>query len=244
MKNLSVIVPIFNFEKKIKNNLFILNKKLKKTIKKYEIIAINDGSRDRTLEYLKKTKKKIKNLLILNNKKNRGKSHSLRKGILSAKYDKIILIDCDLPYLNKFNKVVKNILNGYDLVFIDRRNKKSKLVKKDLNFYKILRVIIGTSINLLVKKIIGLNIPGGDTQAGLKAFKKDNNFSKINFISNKFFLDLEIMYYYKNMNKKFLSIPVKYSLDNYSSIKLFSYKNIEILFELIKVILKIKKNIK
>ena len=241
MKSVSVIIPTYNDEKILDVKIVTLLNKLNRTKLKYEIILINDGSKDKTLKIIEKFKKKNKNILLLNNKINVGKSCSIRKGLKKAKYEHIILIDSDLPYFNVFNKVVKKLKENFDFVFINRRHKKSSIKNKNLNLYQISRYLIGYFVSLIIRFLLTLNIYGGDTQSGLKGFKKVKNFNKLNFISNKFFLDLEIMYYYKNMNMKFYSIPVKYNIDDKSSIKFLSIrKNFDILFELVKVINKLK----
>lgn len=242
MKALSIIIPSFNDEDKVEKKIFQLVEKLKKIIIRFEIIIINDGSTDNTLKNLKNIKFSKKNIKIINNNKNYGKSFSIRKGLRIAKYNHIILIDSDLPYFDKLKIVIEKLKQNYDFVFINRRHKKSEIINKKLNFYQTSRIFIGFLVSHIVKLFLNFYIYGGDTQSGLKGFKKVKNFKKLKFISTKFFLDLEIMYIYNKLNMKFYSIPVKYKIDEKSSIKLFSIKkNSEILVELIRVIFNLKR---
>ena len=242
MKSISIIIPCFNDEISIKEKLIFLLQKLKKTKIKYEIIVINDGSSDNTLLELKSIESKKNYIKILNNRKNFGKSYSIKKGLKVAKYEYILLVDSDLPYFNTFEKIIKKLKQNYDFVFINRRHQDSRIINKRLNFYQISRIFIGWLVSLFVKLLLNFNLLGGDTQSGLKGFKKIKNFNKLNFVSTKFFLDLEIMYFYNKLNKKFYSIPVKYKIAEKSSIKIFSMKkNFEILIELIRVIQNLKK---
>ena len=55
-----------------------------------------------------------------------GKSFSLIKAIKKTKNRAIVIWDCDLPYINRFNKIVLE-LKKYDLVLIDRNQKKVNL---------------------------------------------------------------------------------------------------------------------
>ena len=144
-------------------------------------------------------------------------------------------MDCDLPYFNVLNKVIMNVLRGNDLVLVNRRIKESKIILSS-GFYKRVRVFIGDIIGKILNLTLNLEILGNDTQAGLKAFKKLKNFKKIKFISNKFFLDVEIINVYSNQQKKIKSIPVIFNYSNISSIKILSLKNFVILLEIIKVI--------
>lgn len=242
MFKISIIIPTFNDEEKIRDNIFTLIKKLKKLRTVYELIIVNDGSNDNTLTELKKVKKKLKKIKLLSNKKNYGKSYSIKKGLDKSKYNHVILIDSDLPYFDVFEKVLKNLRKN-DFVFVNRKHQKSLIVDQQLNFYQQARKMIGYLVSLIIRLLLNLNIQGGDTQSGLKGFKKIKNFKKLNLISKKFFLDLEIMYFYKKLNKKFYSIPVKYKIDKKSSIELFAIrKNFLILIELINVIFNLKNN--
>lgn len=242
MKSISIIIPCFNDELSVKKKIFHLIKKLKKIKIKYEIIIINDGSSDNTLSELKYLKSKKKHIKIINNSDNLGKSYSIKKGLKISKFKHIILTDSDLPYFDTFEMVIKKLKQNYDFVFINRRHKASKIINQKLNFYQISRIFIGWLVSLFVKLLLNFNLHGGDTQSGLKGFKKIKDFNKLNFVSTKFFLDLEIMYFYNNLDRKFYSIPVKYKIAEKSSIKIFSFKNnLKILKELIRVVLNLKR---
>ena len=88
MKKLSVIIPSYNDEKIIEKKILKLIAKLKRIKVKFEIIIINDGSIDNTLSVLKKVRKNIKNILIINNIKNLGKSRSVKQGLQKSKKQK------------------------------------------------------------------------------------------------------------------------------------------------------------
>jgi hypothetical protein len=96
-----------------------------------------------------------------------------------------------------------------------------------------LGVIIGKFLEIRHK----LNVHG-DTQSGLKGFKYIPDFKNKKFISKYYFLDVEILKMYRKKNLQIKSIPVKYSVSNESNIKIFSFKNIKIFFELIKILYK------
>ena len=90
MTSVSIIIPTFNDENKIENKISILQKKLKQMKIGYEIILINDGSTDRTSNILNKLKSKKKNIKVVVNSKNMGKSFSVRKGLKLSKYSFVI----------------------------------------------------------------------------------------------------------------------------------------------------------
>ena len=119
-KGLSCIVTCFNSEKYIRNNIFKLIKILSFN-NKYEVIAIDDCSKDKTYSKLKKIK-------LIRNGKNLGKAASIIKALKKTSYDKVIFIDSDLPYVKNLKEVIRS-LKTYDLVFVDRRHVKSKKLK-------------------------------------------------------------------------------------------------------------------
>jgi len=145
------------------------------------------------------------------------------------------LLDCDLPYLKYLKKIIYE-LNFNDLVLINRRLPNSKNLKPN-NLYQKTRKYIGVLIGKLIEIVHKLNVYG-DTQAGLKGFKYIKNIRNKKFISKYYFLDFEIIKIFRERNLSIKSIPVNYSISKKSNIKIFSYKNILILFELIKILLK------
>ena len=241
MNKYSLIIPCYNCSEFIEKNIIKLIRKLNNFNIKYEIILIDDGSTDKTLEILKKINLNFKKIKILKNNFNIGKSFSSIKGIKVSKYQKIILIDCDLPYFSDLKNIIFELNKGYDLVTINRKMEQSKLISKNLNLYQMTRYMIGGLIAVINLKILKLKIKGGDSQAGLKGFKKFKNFNKVKFLSKKFFFDLELISIYSKKKLSIKSIKTSYSVPSKSSIKIFNFsKNFEILCELIKVIKKYK----
>ena len=85
-----------------------------------------------------------------------------------------------------------------------------------------------------------LNLSVGDTQAGLKAFKKPKKFKDIKFLSSKFFFDAELMIIFFNLKKKMKYIPVKYEVPKDSTIKIFEIKNFNYIYEILKIVITYK----
>ncbi|MDC3000739.1 glycosyltransferase family 2 protein [Candidatus Pelagibacter sp.] len=104
----SIIIPVFNEEKYIKNLLVRVNKV--KNIEK-EIIVVNDYSSDDTKNILEKECKHLFSKLI-NNKKNMGKGFSCRTGIKEASGEIVIIQDADLEYNpENYSSLVEPIIN-------------------------------------------------------------------------------------------------------------------------------------
>lgn len=111
---ISIIIPVYNEEKTVKEII----DKVMMAMKAYdhEVIAVNDGSSDRSLQILNS----LKNVKVLTNAQNRGKGYSIRKALKFASGDIIILQDADLEYdpydlpkiLHRFNNPNIKVIYG------------------------------------------------------------------------------------------------------------------------------------
>ena len=111
----SVVIPIYNQEELIIRCLDSIPKR-----DDLEIITVNDGSTDKTLESLFSYRKQYPELKIISYNKNHGVSYARNKGIDKASGKYIIFIDSD-DYVNTdiFNDIVDNDLDFVDIVFYD-----------------------------------------------------------------------------------------------------------------------------
>ncbi|MEA3293337.1 MAG: glycosyltransferase, partial [Patescibacteria group bacterium] len=81
---ISVVIPAYNEEKRLPKTLIEIDEYLKKQDYNYEIIVVNDGSRDRTAEIVEKLGLEMPNLRLIDNKENHGKGFVVRQGLLEA----------------------------------------------------------------------------------------------------------------------------------------------------------------
>ena len=93
--HLSIVIPAYNEAKRIAITLLDVDRYLSKQEYNYEIIVVNDGSRDNTAEVVDKTGELIKNLRLINNKENRGKGYVTKQGMLEAKGEYRLFMDAD-----------------------------------------------------------------------------------------------------------------------------------------------------
>ena len=137
MQKFSFLIPCYNCEKFILSNGFKLLKKIKNNNINFEVFFLNDGSKDGTLKELRKLQFKYNKVKIISFKKNEGKSAILKKSIKKTKGNIIVFYDCDLPYFNYFNSIIRLLKNGHDFVTIDRRATNSKFYYANSNLYQI-----------------------------------------------------------------------------------------------------------
>ena len=145
----SIIIPAYNVEKYIRK---CLNSAIKQTFEEtqYEIIVINDCSKDQTLKILKKHKSKFKNFNIITNKKTKGPGLSRNIGIKHSSGKYIFFLDGD-DFIRKdtISKLYKKAIKlnadvvGYNFTKILKSNKKISYCRIDIN-----------KITLIKKKLI------------------------------------------------------------------------------------------
>jgi glycosyltransferase involved in cell wall biosynthesis len=96
MTDLSVVFPVFNEEENIPILLEEIATALRGQPWSYEMIAVDDGSVDRSLEILQQSKKKYPNLRVLTFEKNSGQTAALDAGWRAAKGTYVVSLDADL----------------------------------------------------------------------------------------------------------------------------------------------------
>ena len=148
MKKISIVVPCYNEEKMIE----LFYQELMKTISEfendynYEIIFVDDGSKDKTLQKLRQIKKQNNNIRIISFSRNFGKESAIYAGLSNSEGDYVVLMDADLQHPPQtIIEMLKEINNGYDVVATKRKNRKGEpLIKRLFSkmFYKIMKHFI------------------------------------------------------------------------------------------------------
>lgn len=133
MKKISVVIPMYYEEevvdicyKRVVNNLNKLSDKYN-----YEIIFINDGSKDSTLEILKKISDNDKNVKIISFSRNFGHQAAVTAGIRNVTGDAVIIMDADLqdpPEL--FEGMIEKWEEGYEVVYGKRKTREGESIFK------------------------------------------------------------------------------------------------------------------
>ena len=117
-KNISIIIPVYNGEKYIDN---ICKQLDEQTFKNFEVIFIDDCSKDNSLKKLKEKEKKYDFIKVIANKKNQGAGVSRNKAIKIAKNDYIGFLDCDDEIPNNYFEELTKVLfeEKSDMVLCD-----------------------------------------------------------------------------------------------------------------------------
>jgi glycosyltransferase involved in cell wall biosynthesis len=173
---ISVVAPAYNEEL----NIEILLEKLSETLKNYpsyEIIVVDDGSTDNSLEILRKKAEQNPNVKYLSFSRNFGHQVALRAGLEHAIGHCIICIDADMQHpMELIPQMIDKWLEGYEVVYTVRKDTKQESFfkrKTSSLFYKLIQLISDIDLNkgsadfkLIDKKVL----------SELKKFKETNLF--------------------------------------------------------------------
>ena len=141
----SVVVPVFNEEEVIEEFYKRLVSVMDSVQESYEIIFVNDGSKDRSLEIMKELHFKDKNVKIINFSRNFGHQIAITAGMDYSLGEAVIIIDVDLqdpPEL--ITEFIKKWKEGFEVVYGTREKREGESIFKKITasiFYRILEKI-------------------------------------------------------------------------------------------------------
>ena len=141
IESISIVIPSYNESENIKElcrRTLDIIKKI--NIKKYELIFIENGSKDNSLELLKKINSENKSIKIISLSRNFGYQSAIAVGLKYSENDYVCVMDGDLQDPPEIiSKFVEKIKEGYDVVYGIRIKRKGNIIKKLLYnlFYEI-----------------------------------------------------------------------------------------------------------
>ncbi len=151
MKTISVVIPVYNENEVINSSYNIIKEVLEKlTQYDYEIIFVNDGSTDGTLDFLQEISKENEKVKIISFSRNFGHQAAVTAGIQYVTGDAIVIIDADLqdpPEL--IPDMLKLWEEGYDDVYAKRKSRKGESFLKKFTskmYYKMLQSVTNIEI--------------------------------------------------------------------------------------------------
>lgn len=169
LKELSLFFPAYNEEANLADTVEKAIPTLKKIADRYEIIIVNDGSKDKTGEVAEKLAKKYSFIRVITHSPNQGYGAALRSGFYNSKYDWIVTVDSDGQF--DFSEVVKLIEKNKeaDVVIGYRINRQDPLVRK----------IFGWGWTLLANLLLGIKVRDVDCAFKLTKKKVIDSISKL-----------------------------------------------------------------
>lgn len=169
-QKLSVIIPAYNKESEVFARVSHLVNQLKSLPYDWEMIVVDDASRDLTLREAVRSKRFNGNssrIKIFSYNLNQGKGFALFYGFKKSRGDIVVFADSDLDLPDENLPVILKYLNqtAADIAIGSKRHPLSQVQ------YPILRRLLSKSYQLLIKFLFNLNLT--DTQVGLKAFRRE-----------------------------------------------------------------------
>lgn len=142
---LSIIIPSYNEEGNVENTANVVSEILRENKIEFELVFVNDGSKDKTWDKLCELTEKKENIVAVNFSRNFGKESAIFAGLKEAKGDACVLMDCDLQHPPKTIVEMYNIWKNnpeIDIVEAKKadRGKENPVYKGfSLLFYKLIK---------------------------------------------------------------------------------------------------------
>lgn len=209
----SLIVPAYNQEKTIVENVKRLQLVLGELRYPSELIVVVDGKNDKTTARLRKAK--FRNVKVLSYPDNRGKSYAIRFGMSHSKGDYVMFIDAGLDIdVNGISMLLEH-MQWYEAdVIVGSKRHPASLVN-----YTWQRKILSYGYYWFVKILFGVNVK--DTQAGIKIFRRPVLVKILpRLVEKRFAGDLEMLVVTRHVGfRRIFEAPIKidYELSSLTS---------------------------
>jgi dolichyl-phosphate beta-glucosyltransferase len=208
---LSVVVPALNEEDRLPRTLERIGSHLGRRREGYELVVVDDGSRDRTAE-----RAQAAGAIVLRNETNRGKGYAVRRGMLAARGARRLMTDADLSTpIEELDRLCARMDEGHDVVIGSRALPGARIEVRQPWY----RENTGRFFNLFVR---ALAVPGvTDTQCGFKLFSEAA--ARDVFASARldgFSSDVEVLFLARRKGYRIAEVPVVWRNDAASRVSL------------------------
>lgn len=208
----SIIVPVYNETRRLGNLNHILQF-LKTLPETWELIVVNDGSTDNSLELLRNINRRH-SFQIVTYSQNRGKGYAIKQGMLAAIGKYRLFLDCDLSTPIEEIDKIRPYLADFGVVIGTRKTKGAKV----LVHQPWLRENLGKGFTFLSQLILA--VPVSDFTCGFKCFSSAaarKIFTKS--LVYRWGFDSEILYLARKYGYSIKEVPVTWKNDIFSRVK-------------------------
>lgn len=218
---LSVIIPAYNEEMRIERTLLDVDSYLEKQNYEYEILVIDNGSKDKTVEVVKRLEATtVQNAHILEQPPiipGNNKGNAVRKGIMAAQGEYCVFMDADnATPISEIEKFWPDLESGIEVV-IGSRWQEGASVKQSF-----LKKLLSRMSNILIQIVLIPHIK--DTQCGFKAFKTSaakEIFKHLTIYAWAF--DMELLTIALKLSFRIKEVPVLWKEPGGSHVPLMAY---------------------
>ena len=201
---LTIVVPAYNEAGRIAASLFALKDYIRRKDFEIELIVVDDGSTDNSVELAAGQE----GTRVLRNVRNRGKGFSVRRGILAARGELVLFTDADLSApIDEADKLLAAIESTQADAVVGSRALERELIGIHQSPC---RELGGRFFNLLVRIFTGLRIR--DTQCGFKLFRRETTRRAFELQRvERFGFDPEILFLIERLGGKVAEVPVRWN---------------------------------
>jgi glycosyltransferase involved in cell wall biosynthesis len=205
---LTIVIPAYNEALRVGRTLEDVRKYAASRPFETEIVLVDDGSSDRTLELFREFQSLRPGTRVLSNVVNRGKGFSVRRGVLEAHGQVILFTDADLSApIEEADKLLAALDSEAADAAIGSRALDRTLIGVHQPWR---REYAGRFFNLLVRLFTGLKIH--DTQCGLKLFRRDATRRAFELQRvDGFGFDPELLFLIQRFGGKIVEVPVRWN---------------------------------
>ena len=214
---LSVVIPAYNEASRMASTFQQVLQYLESSGETYELLVVDDGSTDETVELVEKMSREVAAVRLLRNPGNRGKGYAVRNGMLHACGDYLLFTDADLSApITEADRLLGPLRSGYDVVIGSRALKREWIGTRQSP----VRETAGKLFNVCIRAMTGLGFH--DTQCGFKAFRRSA--ARAIFARQTIFgfgFDVEVLLIARRFGLKALEVPVHWNHGGGSKVRLF-----------------------
>lgn len=231
MKKLSSITaffPVYNEEKNVEKMVSDFQRVLPKLAKKWEIVIINDGSKDGTAAVSERLATEFEEVRVIHHQQNQGYGAALKSGFATARYEWVFFTDGDLQF--KVSQLSE---------FVPHTNKSDVIIG-----YRVsraeggLRAFNARVFKTFVDMLFRLHVK--DIDCAFKLFRS-STIKSIELDSSGALISAELLYKLKKKNQKFVQLPVDHLERKFGSSTGASGKVIiKAMWEFVRLYLKMK----
>jgi len=215
--DLTIVMPAYNESSRIGDSVLQIRDYFKGRPERWELIVVNDGSKDNTKEVAEALQREVPQMRLINFDQNGGKGRAVREGVLVSQGEFILIADADLSAaMSEYDRLWQALSkNGEAGVIGSRAIGGDDCVVKQ----RLLRKFSGRCFNLLVRLLILRQY--SDTQCGFKLFRRAPLLDIFKTqVLDGFSFDIEILYIAQKKGYKVAEIPISWIEKEGSKVRL------------------------
>ena len=203
---LSVVIPAYKEKSRLRKSLPGLRDYLRNQGYSWEVIIVDDGSSDGTSEVPGEIFSESEALKVLKNSRNRGKGYSVKRGVLAAQGELVLMSDADFSTpIKEFEKLHACLKDDWDIAIGSRRLADSELEVRQPWYREIMGRVFSVFVQMMVLRGYA------DINCGFKCFAREKVvpvFSKLTL--DGFIFDVEFLFVAQKRGLKIKEVPVKW----------------------------------